>query len=92
MVEQLFHRTFRENPQARAYAPGRIEVIGNHTDYNGGCALGAAVDRGMSVAISARDDGECHFVSESMDLEVVAVWTTSSRSRIHLRRRTIHSG
>ena len=72
MVEQLFKRTFGESPQARAYAPGRIEFIGNHTDYNGGCALGAAVDRGMNVAIAARDDGECHFVSESMDLEVVA--------------------
>ncbi|HEY5703980.1 MAG TPA: galactokinase [Terrimicrobiaceae bacterium] len=72
MVEQLFERTFGRSPQARAYAPGRIEFIGNHTDYNGGCALGAAVDRGISVAIAARNDRECHFVSEAMNQEVVA--------------------
>ncbi|HEY5777928.1 MAG TPA: galactokinase, partial [Terrimicrobiaceae bacterium] len=72
MVEQLFERTFGRSPEARAYAPGRIEFIGNHTDYNGGCALGAAVDRGITVAIATRSDGECHFVSESMTGEVVA--------------------
>jgi galactokinase len=71
MVDQLFERAFGRRPQARAYAPGRIEFIGNHTDYNGGCALGAAVDRGINVAIAARSDDECHFVSESMNGEVV---------------------
>lgn len=72
MVEQLFERTFGRSPEARAYAPGRIEFIGNHTDYNEGRALGAAVDRGITVAIADRNDDECHFVSESMNGEVAA--------------------
>ncbi len=32
-----------------AYAPGRVELLGNHTDYNEGLVLGAAIDRGLTV-------------------------------------------
>ncbi len=35
-------------PDARAIAPGRIEILGNHVDYNGGPVLAAAVDRPRS--------------------------------------------
>lgn len=42
---------------AKAYAPGRVELLGNHTDYNDGVVLAAAIDRGMSVSGSSRDDG-----------------------------------
>ena len=31
--------------RAEAYAPDRVELLGNHTDYNGGIVLGAAIDR-----------------------------------------------
>ena len=40
-----------------AYAPGRVELLGNHTDYNQGVVLAAAIDRGLTVSGSARDDG-----------------------------------
>jgi galactokinase len=39
-----------------AHAPGRVELLGNHTDYNEGVVLGAAIDRGINVAGSRRDD------------------------------------
>jgi galactokinase len=39
-----------------AHAPGRIELLGNHTDYNEGLILGAAIDRGVTVAGRQRDD------------------------------------
>ncbi len=35
-----------------AYAPGRVEILGNHTDYNGGLALAAAIDAGVCAAVS----------------------------------------
>jgi galactokinase len=38
-------------------APGRIEVLGNHTDYNEGVVLGAAIDRVVRIRGSARTDG-----------------------------------
>ena len=40
-----------------AHAPGRVELLGNHTDYNEGVVLGAAIDRGINVAGSRREDG-----------------------------------
>ncbi len=39
-----------------AYAPGRVEVLGNHTDYNEGCVLSAAIDLGTCFAVAPRDD------------------------------------
>jgi galactokinase len=32
-----------------AFAPGRVELLGNHTDYNEGLALAAAIDRGVAI-------------------------------------------
>ena len=41
-------------------APGRVNLIGEHTDYNDGFVLPAAVDREIIMAASPRDDGEVH--------------------------------
>ncbi|HEY2138488.1 MAG TPA: galactokinase [Chthoniobacterales bacterium] len=40
-----------------AYAPGRVELLGNHTDYNEGVVLAGAIDRGLTVSGYGRDDG-----------------------------------
>jgi galactokinase len=40
-----------------------VEFIGNHTDYNGGTVLGAALDRAVWVAVAARDDQQWRFCS-----------------------------
>jgi galactokinase len=42
----------------RARGPGRVNLIGEHTDYNGGLALPFAIDRGVTVSAQAREDGE----------------------------------
>src|SRR4051794_28198034 len=46
----LFRATFGAAPGFLARAPGRVELLGNHTDYNGGLVLAAAVDRFTAVA------------------------------------------
>ena len=43
---ELFKQNFQAEPEQLAFAPGRIEFIGNHTDYNGGLVMGAGGDRG----------------------------------------------
>lgn len=60
----LFRATFGRAPEIIARAPGRIEFIGNHTDYNGGTVLGAAIDRGVWVAVAPREDGQRRFASD----------------------------
>jgi galactokinase len=47
--------TYGTEPTAAAYAPGRIEVLGNHTDYNEGTVLSAAINMGHCFCISASD-------------------------------------
>jgi galactokinase len=66
MKQQLarkFAEVFGRAPQVVARAPGRVEFIGNHTDYNGGTVLGAAIDRGVWVALAPRADGRWRFAS-----------------------------
>ncbi len=60
----LFQESHGRLPEVIARAPGRIEFIGNHTDYNGGTVLGASIDRGVWVALAARPDGRRNFVSD----------------------------
>ena len=45
-----YTRRFGSAPRAAALAPGRVEIMGNHTDYNGGFVLPAALDKGTVVA------------------------------------------
>ncbi len=45
------------------YAPGRAELLGNHTDYNEGFVLAIAVDRGTTIRGQARDDRQIHLHS-----------------------------
>jgi galactokinase len=49
---------------ASGYAPGRVELLGNHTDYNQGVVLAAAIDRGLTVTGRQRSDGIISIASE----------------------------
>jgi galactokinase len=64
VVEQ-FTRLYGHAPEAVARAPGRIEFIGNHTDYNGGTVLGAAINLGVWVAVRKAAGGELRFATAS---------------------------
>jgi galactokinase len=56
---QAYGERFDEDPELVASAPGRINLIGEHTDYNGGFVLPCAVDRRVAVA-AARGGGELY--------------------------------
>ena len=49
-VVAAFREAAKQDPEAVAFAPGRVNLIGEHTDYNEGFVLPAAVDRGVAVA------------------------------------------
>jgi galactokinase len=63
-LHKKFRAAFQRDPEFIARAPGRIEVIGNHTDYNGGTVLGAAIDRDTWVGLARRRDGVRRFASD----------------------------
>lgn len=51
LVEKRFAANFGGSPEVLATAPGRVEFIGNHTDYNQGTVIGAAIDRSVVVGL-----------------------------------------
>ena len=62
-----FAAKFGGAPAKVSYAPGRIEVLGNHTDYNEGYVFSAAIDKGTFFAASPADDGQVTLVALDMN-------------------------
>jgi galactokinase len=54
-LTQLFRDQFLSEPDIVAVAPGRVNLIGEHTDYNDGFVFPAAIDKQVSVALRATD-------------------------------------
>src|SRR5688500_3808854 len=48
-------------------SPGRVNIIGEHTDYNDGFVLPAAIDKGIYVAVSKRDDDQINLFSKEFN-------------------------
>ena len=59
----LFESTFGRQPMGRYSAPGRVNLIGEHTDYNDGLVLPFAIDARAHVAAARNDDGVVRMIS-----------------------------
>ncbi len=66
----LFRGTFGTNPTCVASAPGRVNLIGEHTDYNNGYVLPMAINRLVTVAASSRPDKTLHIYSHNLEMSV----------------------
>jgi galactokinase len=62
-----FERRHGAPPEIVARAPGRVNLIGEHTDYNDGFVMPIAIDRGVFIAARARGDNEIHVTA--MDIQ-----------------------
>ena len=70
LFERFVQDFLQTRPMSAGYAPGRIELLGNHTDYNQGLVLGLAIDLGLTVAGCALD-GKCiRLRSENQESEI----------------------
>lgn len=101
-VLALFKKHFGYTPAHHARAPGRIELLGHHTEPHGGVALSAAIDRYVHVACGPRTDGKIELVS-SAATGAEKFWITELRPNpaaawadpikgvlIELRKRGVH--
>ncbi|OGO50376.1 MAG: galactokinase [Chloroflexi bacterium RBG_16_68_14] len=68
-LSQAFQDRFGRAPLGAAEAPGRVNLIGEHVDYNQGLVLPAAIDRSVLVAFAPRPDAEMRLYSLDFDEE-----------------------
>lgn len=66
-VAAIFTKTFSMPPGLVARAPGRVNLIGEHTDYNDGFVLPCAIGPATMVAAGKRTDREIHLVAADFD-------------------------
>jgi galactokinase len=67
LVNIAFEERFSIAPDITVRAPGRINLIGEHTDYNGGFVLPAAIDKAIWLAAGKRTDGQFAFYAMDLD-------------------------
>jgi len=69
-LKEAFSKHFQTAP-FMAFAPGRINIIGEHTDYNEGFVFPAAINLGVGLAIQVSENQECRVVSNDMNEALV---------------------
>jgi len=87
---EAFRRVYGQGPSILVAAPGRVNLIGEHTDYNDGFVLPVAIDRHVLVAARPRDDRAVHlhaldfsegarFVLDDIRLDAAHPWSNYER-------------
>src|SRR5512147_380632 len=74
IIDQITNRykeTFGRAPAHIARAPGRVNLLGEHVDYNDGFVLPAAIDRATYVVFSPADSDQTRLVAVDFDEEAL---------------------
>lgn len=66
-LRTAFERAFDAPPELVVRSPGRVDLIGEHTDYDDGFTLPVALDLGTDVAVRRRPDGLLRTVARQPD-------------------------
>ncbi|MEM7741433.1 MAG: galactokinase [Pseudomonadota bacterium] len=66
-IDAFFKKAFNTLPEAEIFVPGRVNLIGEHIDYNGGRVLPLALQRGVTLALSRRTDRVMRVSSDRFD-------------------------
>ncbi|TAK22832.1 MAG: galactokinase [Chloroflexota bacterium] len=81
MSDERFHDLFGGEPSVRGSAAGRVNLIGEHTDYNGGFVLPTAIPQRTSVWLAPRGDRAVRIASAEIDQGAVRAYTLGSERR-----------
>ncbi|HIK08459.1 MAG TPA: galactokinase [Trichormus sp. M33_DOE_039] len=65
-----FQQIFHQPPETQASASGRVNLLGEHTDYNDGFVLPTAIPQQTTVQLGFSDDGQHQFYSENLQERV----------------------
>lgn len=65
-LTQIFTEQFNAQPQIFR-SPGRLNLIGEHTDYNNGFVLPAAIDKAIYIAIQPREDNQLNWIAGDLN-------------------------
>lgn len=68
-TQSFFQERFKAEPQHIFLSSGRINIIGEHVDYNDGFVLPAAIDKYVCLTISSTDDNICTIVAKDINEE-----------------------
>jgi galactokinase len=66
-LAEIHHGRFGSRPNVASRAPGRVNLIGEHTDYNGGFVFPAALECEVRITAGPSDDGKVHLYSVDFD-------------------------
>jgi galactokinase len=69
ILAERFHSNFNAKPDFIVRAPGRVNLIGEHTDYNDGFVLPMAIDRAVWIALRPRPDSTVRIASLDIGTE-----------------------
>src|SRR5688500_7342993 len=64
-VKEFFQKSFGAPPAPVVRAPGRLDLLGTHTDYNGGLVMPLAVDKDIYIAAWRRNAAQIELSSSS---------------------------
>jgi len=67
MSRRAFKHRFRSEPKITTFTPGRVNLIGEHIDYNGGLVLPTALELGVTLSLSPREDRTVRIASDQFD-------------------------
>jgi len=66
-IKKLFKNKFKQEPEHIFWSPGRVNIIGEHTDYHDGYVMPVAINLGITWAVSLRKDNLICGYSEKLD-------------------------
>jgi len=81
-LEEFFKNRYKSNPIV-VVSPGRINLIGEHTDYNGGFVLPAAIDKAIIVAVKKRNDDRISLYAMQFEQEYEVSLTSFEKADHH---------
>ena len=66
--QHIFNQKYNQQPELTVYAPGRVNIIGEHTDYNDGFVMPCAINYGTAIAGAKRNDHVWNVYAADLDL------------------------